>query len=486
MIIQHLHLNLLTDTVITADAATAGGHAGLDYLPGSSILGAIISKTASGENQDLLDRLLSGHLHCLDAYPATDRNPTFPVPASFHYVKGEDWRGKKPLNLIRQHGELPGQPKAWRSGYMTTNGQVVRVPLNHRMRTAIERAAGRSKEGALYGYTAIPAGTSFNLIIEAADQELADHVFALLEDGELVLGRSRSAEYGVARIGHANVQEHGGDSPTQHGDLVHFYLLSDLAPFEYGMPTVSPSADFFGLHDGIPVPETSFVRTRTYALWNRYYNTQMMDRRVLCRGSVLTYRAADADLKALQENLKGGLGLYCEEGLGRVWVNPPWLIQEPVLSPANMTQDAIPVEDPKTLLTDHLALRAVAREQSILVLKKGRAWAIDWFKKSQAIAKRDLDPPGKTQWANIRALAIQHQNNAGNLPDAIKTYAEGSLRRKYWAEAKASGSSMLDLVLRTLGPNPVHADALALHHAAVEMGRKLSGSMRSPVQEDVK
>jgi hypothetical protein len=117
---------------------------------------------------------------------------------------------------------------------------------------------------------------------------------------------------------------------------VSFYAASDLVLIRDGLPTLQPAAEDFFL-DAPPFnlpkdtrcdPEHTYLRTRQYAPWIAYFNGHGMERHVLARGSVLSFTAEHdvtlAELADLQTKLDdAGRGLYRNEGLGRVLVNPP-------------------------------------------------------------------------------------------------------------------------------------------------------------------
>ena len=122
-------VNLLSDVVVTANAATTGGHQGLDFIPGSAFMGAAVSRSLSSGAPFAADLFLSGRLRFLDAWPCIGDEPAFPIPLSFHKVKGEEWKQHPPL--IPDFGSAgqadDRQPQQWRGGYMTASGTVLEL-----------------------------------------------------------------------------------------------------------------------------------------------------------------------------------------------------------------------------------------------------------------------------------------------------------------------------------------------------------------------
>lgn len=91
---------LVSDVVITADGATAGGHEGLDYLPGSLFLGAAASAAVEESGRFDPAFFLSGRVRFLDGLPLVDGAQAWPFPLCFHRIKGERWQDHPPLNML--------------------------------------------------------------------------------------------------------------------------------------------------------------------------------------------------------------------------------------------------------------------------------------------------------------------------------------------------------------------------------------------------
>lgn len=145
--------------------------------------------------------------------------------------------------------------------------------------------------------------------------------------GTLLLGRSRTAQYGQA---HCEVSL--AAQTTQHAEPVDphsvvFWLQSDLAlQDEYGQPVLLPEARHFGF-DGQFQPERSFLRFRSYSPYNSHRRAYDTVRQVITQGSVLSF-TVDQPLSGEQmAQWKAGIGCYRECGLGQVLVNAPLLSQ---------------------------------------------------------------------------------------------------------------------------------------------------------------
>ena len=471
-------VELLSDVVVTADSANEGGHTGLDYLPGSLFLGAAaLLANRAGQGFDPA-RFLSGRIRFLNAYPFASGQATYPMPLCFFSQKGLEWEANKPLNRLSGSEPSGGaQPKQWRQGYMTSQGLVCEIKLQGQMKTAIDREARRSKEGALYSYSSIPAGRVFLLRLQfddPADLEWVDRLF----DGQTIrLGRSRSAEFGSVLMKRLKSPPPMAAIPRENGDKVVLYLASDLALVRNGMPVLIPAAAEFGLENAIFAPELSSMLARRYSPWNAFYNSRMTERQVLCKGSVVVFRlSGGVDLKSIQDRFSRGWGRHVEEGLGQILVNPSWLLDAPALSREVFAAKPA-VANPATSMIRYLETKIARRALSTEAFSRGVEWAKDWSDLSKKIDHGGAKVPGKAQWANIRIAAVRCQAKPADLSEMLKDYCTEGLRRKLWVEASIRGKGqthcLYDAIKVKIGGQPNEKTCLTLYHAAVEMGRLL-------------
>lgn len=332
-----VQITLLEEAVFSERPNTEGGHTGLTYIPGSALLGAAAARLYSRQPREHAWLLFhSGKVRFGNALPLVDGERAYPVPFALHHAKEKPWQtaerrlSEYVLNLAAggdARSELGSeQPKQLRSGFVTPSGTVLQFLLAYRMKTAIDAGTGRAAQGQLFGYQALPAGSCFLGELSADDDvpdELWQQVLAVFE-GELLLGRSRSAEYGraVARLTDPIARESG----SADDGVVVLWLLSDLAACDpWGQPTVEPRPEWLGLPQGEILWKRSFLRTRRYAPWNTYRNARDVERVVLQAGSVLTYHLHEPWTDVHDKRVAAGLGLYRECGLGSVWANPPLL-----------------------------------------------------------------------------------------------------------------------------------------------------------------
>lgn len=476
-------VTLLSDVSITADAATVGGHSGLDYLPGSLFLGAAAVEARRRGIPFSPDLFLSGKVRFLDALPLIDGERGFAIPLCYHRKKGESWEGKEPVNLL---SDLPdGQAKQWRRGYMNTRGEVLEIGLESRMKTAIDRNFRRSKESQLFGYESIPEGTRFLMSVQADDDKKLEEAVSYLSRDTLRLGRSRSAEYGAVRIEEAPLPGETVQTEDTSEDIIYIQLMSDTALEENGMPVLIPSPSHFGLENAALLPEKTFLRSRRYSPWNAFHNCRMTERQVLCKGGIIAFRTKpQTDLANLRQRLSAGVGLCREEGLGQVLVNPAWLFTSPRLKKYIPAGKVTNVKNPSTLLSDYLKTKTEERQYSYEAFTVGVKWAKEWTRLTANLKKQGRSVPAKAQWGTIRELALRSRGSVRDLLDRLEEFCTRDLRGRIWTETVSFGGKKASMYgtmredVEFQGRTSPRMACLALFHASVEMARIMSRNDR--------
>jgi hypothetical protein len=480
-------IELLSDVTVTADAATEGGHDCLNYLPGSLLAGVV----AGSLKPFPATAYLSGKMLFGDALPLVDGEIAYPVPLSLHKPKGARTGNElAPLNGLGS--DLEEQSKAHqpveqlRNVYMNAEGRIVSPKTHYRMKTAIDRErGGRAADSQLFGYQSIASGQSFAALVWCEDGLVADQVEKIVTSGCARLGRSRSAEYGQVRITRMTQPCVVSESP-QEGSMT-LFLVSDLALEKNGRPVLAPQGDDIGLPGASLDLTRSFLRTRRYTPWNAYHNTRMTERQVICHGSVLTFTGVTPDkVEEWRKAFSRGLGLYRQEGLGSILVNPAFVLKPPKMSEGGIdlctglaesfTSDADGENASLLRLLEHRRQTALLQAEAI---RLGRDWACEWFKMLKKLMKDGQPFPGKAQWASLRGKA----GVADKLEDLERQVTDLCTRgtRQHWWNApawKREPSTILAAVQNKLTSNEHQGNdrlgCLAMYNACVEVSRALS------------
>lgn len=402
-----LEITLLTDVVLTARSATVGGPGSLDHIPGSVLLGAAAARLYPHQPPDVAFALFhSGAVRFGDGLPiAPGGTLGLPAPLSFHTVKGVE-AGKR------------GQPVAWiNRARRTSDGPFVQVRDQRMagsifwapertvsMRTAIGEG-GRAREGLLYGYEALQAGMVFRARVDADDAERLEQVRLALV-GDVRIGRSRSAEFGLVKIVDAPVDAHRSlEQPAEAGRVV-VLCLSDLCLRDpgTGQPTLDPMPSAFGLPDGwrLDVPR-SFVRHRRWSPFNTHRRRPDLERQAIVAGSVLVFAGDGAPgLEALRRRCAAGIGEYREQGLGQVLIEPKVLQETELWMTKGFKAEATDGEW-AAITADPLLGWLTARDRARTARDACWHTAKDW---AREFAWARIP---RSQWGEVRSLSRQAQ-----------------------------------------------------------------------------
>lgn len=350
-------LTLQEDVIISQRSASVGGHRSLDYIPGAVLLGAcagrLYGKLAEEQGLEQAYKLFhSGKVRFGNAFPLSlSGQPGMPMPFVWSYEKGENknegyqikregGRYQLDADKVKQIDPDNNDGKQYvqlRSGYLTEDLEILKPIQTLRMKTAIEPDTAKAAVSQLFGYQALQAGQQFRAVLSADDDvcELAEQAVEVMR-GTLLLGRSRSAQYGKVecRIGEAQ-DSPKFDDQLKNMSILSLWLQADMVlqdktgrPFmvlqdETGRPLMhGDEVGLPGLPDSTIDWKKSHLRFRRYSPYNGKRRSFDMERQAIEKGSVLVVKTKPLD-QAGWEVLQAGLGLYRESGLGQVLVNHP-------------------------------------------------------------------------------------------------------------------------------------------------------------------
>lgn len=437
----HFEIVLLEDAVLRSPAGRrSGGGPGLDYVPGSALLGVAARRYREVAPELAWDLFHSGRVRYGDARPveAATGAPAVPAPLSLHVPKGPPADSLRALD-IRDFTRVPRVP-----GYRPVEALVgpggTRIAAHTRqaLRTAVDFASERASEGQLFAYEAVAAGTRLRFTVEidpeADRRELRDFLLRAF-DGHAQVGRSRSAEHGQASFAHLPAAD---APPWPAWPLAHtlaagrltLWCISDLELLDpgTGAPTMQPDPEHFGL-PGTLDAERTFIRPARWTPFNGHRARPDRERIALRAGSVITFTGlpADFDLPAFRARAARGFGAHRAEGLGRVLVHPRLFEDVPAglvsaSAPARpaAASPPLPQDDLGRWLAPRVA-RATADQSAFKAAEEAYHDAFFRF-------TRRPGAPTRSQWNAVRELARRHAGDAG-------TGARDRLHRALFGEA---------------------------------------------------
>ena len=463
MKINNYLITLKQPVIISESSASVGAHQSLDYIKGSTLLGLLASRLYSHlKPEDAFMLFHSGKVRFNDALPVSinSHQVAYPVPMSLHSFKAEKYANEDNLlankifdmakassNQVLQDSLKQKQPVQLRGFYLTHNGKRVSPLKEHTLKTAIDPNQNRAKESQLFGYEALSANQQFSFSIQA-DDDVPEELWEKLTSsviGKAHLGRSRSAQFGAVEIQEDSSLQVTKPSIKQDNQLT-LWLLSDLQIHKDGQPTLIPEPELLGLPEGTKWQvESSFLRSRSYSMYNAYRRHYDKERQVISRGSVLRYQlpAGFSEFDALQTKLSKGIGLQTELGLGQVWVNPvilsdvyPSWQQDNALNSVASKASVVKAPVNSTLISTLFRKQQVAEIGS-----QPRQIAADIFnemckKIAQARRYQGLlkgmplipSPPSRAQFGRFKELANQNRNDSASLWDVLVTSENAILK----------------------------------------------------------
>ena len=419
---MRLYYRLITKEplVLSQNTATTNNHMGLDYIPGSALLGAFASRIynqlAPAESFAIFH---SGACRFGPAYPLVNDEIALPVPASWHGMKLD-------ASILTNHAASDFQQdealqyKQRREGYISHQGDEAKIEQGLTTRTALGDDL-RAKSGQLYTYTLLEADQTYAGWIDADSEALLDRIKPLL-NGELSIGRSRSSEFGRVVL-ECPAQQPAQAQPVNLKNMLVMWCLSDAQCFdELGNPTYKPSPG--QLHpelQGQLDHAKSFIRTRKVRRFNRARNGLDSEQMLIAAGSVLTYRLnTPVANEVLQVLANQGIGSSRQQGLGWVQINPAWATQarpqgtlfSPIILSASARKAvAIPVTPLIRWAKHHLqdSQRSQTAGETIAKLHQRILAAYKNARTYNNLPDAAQAGPGSSQWRRLDDLVKNHE-----------------------------------------------------------------------------
>jgi len=304
--------------------------ASADYISGSAVYGCLanryIRKHSLGNIAHRDDTFrkwfLSGGLYfsncyiaSVDKYGNVSRN--YPLPLSVQKKKDDetvirdlffvDDDFDEQTNGIVGFGRLQGN---------SLYKQTVKKSLNfHHQR---DKETGVAKEGMIFNYESIDTGQIFEGSIYGDNDDLQKFISMFGNENTIHIGRSRNAQYGMARLEIVSEKPEEIKNAVLHNGEVSLTLLSNAIIYdENGFSTTDISILQKALGDGITIKKT-FIKTGDTEGFVSVWRLRRPSERCFLAGSCFLLEVDESTvnrLKALQEE---GIGERRVEGFGSI------------------------------------------------------------------------------------------------------------------------------------------------------------------------
>ncbi len=416
-------VEFLSDIVLPATSNTEGNIEQLDFIPGSNFLGMVAREYDKYE--DGFAVFHSGAVRFGDATILKDGKQTYKMPLSYFHEKLDD-------SKIFNHHHIEdfnafSQLKQMRNGYITKDKESVEINHNYAQKSGYDKEKRRSKDSAMYGYSAIRSGTKwqFTLTHQGISENDLERIKSNLI-GKKRLGKSKSAQYGQVKIALSGENENIESSVT--GKRVILYAKSRLALVdESGSPTYELEYLSDGL-EGKVVYEASQIRTSSFTPYVAVRQTKDYERIVINKGSVIVLQDVTAEqIDAIRE----GVGVYRSEGFGEVLINPEFLNEKAVVLADAGQKKAKPKEKAEIAQSmSGTAAQFLANRHNDTIEKLKLANAVETFMNMYGSLYGNIKP---SQWGTIRSICTR---GSEDFEGDIKTYISSG--KVTWSEKQVS------------------------------------------------
>ncbi len=408
----------LTDVILHASSNTEGNIKRLDFIPGSNFLG-IVARAYKDFEKEAKTVFHDGKVRFNDAHIVIDGDISYHVPFSWYAAKGEGLEniGEK-FKLYNEYFitqdeyeklivENNIQLQQQRVGYFAIDGKFKKLSYIYRQKSAYDRKKRRSKKSQMFGYFALPKDLEWIFSVEFDDdisQEVQDKVITLLTTAKY-LGKARNAEYGNIKIEKIeeplkNVHQRLNPIKIDKKYYIFLYANSRLALMDKdNINSYTPSLQALQIENNSAIKidyEKSYIRTNRYTPYVDVRANFDFERLIIDKGSVIAVEVThDFDVKAYQEEIANGIGLYLSEGFGKVIVNPTFITNKNPFNNIIKIEEDKKLETQKSILTDWLEKQKNKEIENYELLKRVKEF-IDTY-------KNDIKNK-KSQWGQIRSL----------------------------------------------------------------------------------
>lgn len=429
---------LESNLVLSQASSSEGNQKTLDFIPGNNFLGIVASQLYKEGSLESLNIFHSGKVRFGDAHPSIDGIRGLKVPASMYYPKLGSASEECYIHHLTDHNSADikaKQLKQCREGFYSfgdTVGKLVYIQKNFTIKSAYDGEKRRSKDGQLFGYESLAKGLVmfFEVESELTDEQNQQIVDSLI--GKRHIGHSRSAEFGLVTIEQEDYKEIESSKPDSASDYITVYADGRLIFINQdGESTYQPTAKDLGVDGGDIDWPKSQIRTFQYAPWNGKRHTYEADRCGIEKGSVFVVKKNGASCPEKSKYV----GLYNNEGFGKVIYNPVFLVGDPhgsgkarfTLEQREQNEQTFSNElQPTSRLIDFLIKKkeiVKSNQMAYQIVQEEVAVLEPYFRKGKFVS----------QWGSIRSIAMI-TSDSNQLVLAIDAFLSHGVAKEKWEE----------------------------------------------------
>jgi len=399
---SYFKVKLLSDVVLQATSNNEGKIENLDFIPGSVFLG-IVAKHYELFGKDSFDIFHNGKVRFGDATLMINNKKSYKIPLTFFYEKlhKENIYNYHLLDNPFKYGQL----KQIRKGYINDEFHKNEISYSYRQKSAYDKKLRKSKDSAMFGYSAIQKETEFVFCLEYDENINISQVKQFLV-GKKNIGKSKTAEYSLVEI-----SEISSIDEIEENDGLVLYFDSRVVLFD---ENGNPTTDVKYICKNLDVDyEKTQIKISTFTPYNFVRKTKDYERVCIEKGSVVVVKNLTNSQK---EEIKKGVGAYLSEGFGKILINPDFLTKEKI--------EFKKLEDKKEDITfkENETIQFLHNKQKAKTDKFYLEDEVQNFIKVYWTLYKDIS---KSQWGAIRSIC---DSNIDNKKTEIEKYISSGIR----------------------------------------------------------
>ncbi len=377
---------------------------GRDYIPGSTIRGAIVSRylhgqSISAESEQFRHLFLDRSVCFLNAYPlSTNRRRMLPTPFSWQVEKENAENGLETARIrnltvigleLRQNIQWIGvKPfcSAWKGDdgiWKTELNQPEREVNVHTFRTDRQRFT-KDSTNTVFRYEAIQAGQKFAGAIISQNMEYLESIMGDLIGSSamcsLNIGKSRNAGYGRVYVEDVKINQDWTETPEHPEETQDFICISFLSDtIIRDSKTGGYQTNLDEIVGDLAISNKSIIKPIVCSGFNQKWALPYPQAWGIQAGSVLVYPFKKPILQKLNVLVETGVGDRTAEGFGRIavqWNLMDDIRQEPPHPRESQRSQALSLES--SLLVQRTVNRIYQDQLNVLFVNKLLQVSIRW------------------------------------------------------------------------------------------------------------
>lgn len=327
------YIKTLEDVKLSKTVNQIDFEGSLDYIRGSSVRGAYISKYISSSGKDDVNndenrfKFLAGGIKFLNAYPVCNDDRSIPAFKCYFASKDDIKKDENRFKIVSILDSDIENLKPINANFFYFNS-IFYEKINVKKTSHLHiNTTGKNK---LFRYDAIKSNQIFKGIIKVEKEEFAQDIIDTLNNLEVYIGGSKGSGYGKCYIYDMCIENINPELSLCENwffsDSIYIVALSDIIyRAETGEYKSYIDEEFlknkFGINDGELKYENGCVEVKDISSYNNKWNCRLPHIKGISAGSILKYNTTgNIDIEKIKALMDEGIGERKQDGYGRILV----------------------------------------------------------------------------------------------------------------------------------------------------------------------